>query len=259
MGRKYRFTRETREVHGTTLHRIKALKSFGDVRRGELGGFIEKKQNLSQKGNCWVYDEACVLDNAYISDNACVRDNAEVYGYARVYGDVNIYRHVKVFDNARIYDSVVLEGNVMVYDYATVSDKARVRDNAKIFECASVNDNSRVAEDARIFGDAEVYGDSHVLGNADVYGRAYISGKAEVYTTATRTVFNLISGTYNVTLTDNHIRIGCKLFGFERFLYLSRNWSRINKNLYINSDIEKVMPYRKALVELVKVKMETNS
>ena len=39
---KYELTDETIDVSGTTLHRIKALKDFGNVKKGELGGYVKK-------------------------------------------------------------------------------------------------------------------------------------------------------------------------------------------------------------------------
>ena len=38
-------------VFGKKLFRIKALVSFGDVSAGELGGFVEKEENLSNNGD----------------------------------------------------------------------------------------------------------------------------------------------------------------------------------------------------------------
>ena len=38
--KKYELTDETVKGYGHTLHRIKALKDFGDVKKGDLGGFI---------------------------------------------------------------------------------------------------------------------------------------------------------------------------------------------------------------------------
>ncbi|UNF53002.1 hypothetical protein MNL01_04770 [Bartonella krasnovii] len=58
MGKKYELTDETTEVGDHTLHRIRALRDFGNVQVGDLGGFIEYEGNLSHLGNCWVYDDA---------------------------------------------------------------------------------------------------------------------------------------------------------------------------------------------------------
>ncbi len=63
---KYEFTGETKELAGLTLHRIRALRSFADVEAGELGGWIERKENLSQDGLAWVYGNAWVYGDAWV-------------------------------------------------------------------------------------------------------------------------------------------------------------------------------------------------
>ena len=45
---------DTINVSGVTLFRIKALKSFGEVKKGDLGGYIENEDNLSRLSNAWV-------------------------------------------------------------------------------------------------------------------------------------------------------------------------------------------------------------
>lgn len=70
--------------------RIRALRSFGDVKAGDLGGFIESEKNLSQDGNCWVYDKAEVWGNALIYGDAQVRDQASVHQEARIGGKVRV-------------------------------------------------------------------------------------------------------------------------------------------------------------------------
>ncbi len=64
---KFELTTNTKMYFGKKLFQIKALVSFGNVKEGELGGYIEKEENLDHDGNAWVYS------------------NAEVYGNARVY------------------------------------------------------------------------------------------------------------------------------------------------------------------------------
>ena len=74
---------DTITIFGIKLFRIKALISFGSVEEGELGGYIEKEDNLSFYGNAWVSGDAWVYGNAEVSGNA------EVYGNARVYGNAD--------------------------------------------------------------------------------------------------------------------------------------------------------------------------
>lgn len=54
------------EVFGVKLFRIRALISFGSVSEGELGGYVEKAENVSQSGNAWVSGDALVYGDASI-------------------------------------------------------------------------------------------------------------------------------------------------------------------------------------------------
>ena len=130
--KKFELTSEfITNIFGTKLFRIKALIEFGNVKAGELGGFVEKEENLSQDGNAWVYDNARVYGDACVCGDARVYGNAWVYDNARVYGDARVYGNAWVYDNARVY------GDACVYG------------------------------DARVCGDACVYGDA---GYATVHG-----------------------------------------------------------------------------------------
>ena len=81
--KKYEFTGETKRVElwnrTATLHRIKATVEFGFVKVGELGGWIEKEENLSHEGKAWVCGDAEVCDDAKVWGNANVCGNAEVF------------------------------------------------------------------------------------------------------------------------------------------------------------------------------------
>ena len=130
--KKYELTNETIELYGRTLHRIKALKDFNDVKKGDIGGYIEKEDNLSQYGNCWVYDNACVYDNAKVFGCAFVRSNAKVFGCARICECAKVYDYAEVYEYAKVY------GRAMVYGNAEVFGNAYVYGNAKVYECAEV-------------------------------------------------------------------------------------------------------------------------
>jgi bacterial transferase hexapeptide repeat protein len=68
---------DTITIFGIKLFRIKALISFGNVEEGELGGYIEKEDNLSVYGNAEVYGNARVYGNAWVSGDARVYGNAD--------------------------------------------------------------------------------------------------------------------------------------------------------------------------------------
>ncbi len=73
---KFELTNETKIVNGIKLCRIKALVSFGDIKAGEQGGWLERERGLSQEGNAWVYGDARVYGNAQVSGNARVSGDA---------------------------------------------------------------------------------------------------------------------------------------------------------------------------------------
>ena len=94
MEKKYILTDEIREFNGKILHRIQAVRDFDNVKTGDLGGWIEKEENLSHGGNCWI------AGNAKVYGNALVYDNALVNGYAQVYDNVQISGNALIQGNA---------------------------------------------------------------------------------------------------------------------------------------------------------------
>ena len=98
--KKFELTSEFVTFLGKTLFRIKALVSFGDVAKGELGGFIEREDNLDQSGDAWVCGNAQVFGNARVYGDAKVFGNARVSGNAWVCGNARVYGDAKVFGNA---------------------------------------------------------------------------------------------------------------------------------------------------------------
>ena len=75
--KKFEFTGETKTIslffRTATLHRIRAVAEFGLVKIGDLGGWIEKEENLSHEGKAWVWG------------------NAEVWGDAKVWGNAEVF------------------------------------------------------------------------------------------------------------------------------------------------------------------------
>lgn len=86
--------------NGVQLYRIKALKDFADVKKGDLGGYIEKPSNLSQNGSCWVYDNSKVL-----GENSC-------------------FYHDSFIKQNSIAIDVIAKGNSSVTNNSTVNNSA---------------------------------------------------------------------------------------------------------------------------------------
>ena len=107
-------------INEHTLYRIIADKSFGNIHKGDKGGYIESVDNLSSEGNCWI------------TDNAWVRDNAKVYENAYVYGDVDIYDNAEIYGNAKVYDDAEVHDDAKVYGWAEVFGNAEICEAAKV-------------------------------------------------------------------------------------------------------------------------------
>ena len=142
---KFSLTKNTKVEFGITFYQIKAEETRNGINKGDLGGWVEKKENLGNKDNAWIYDNALVYGNARVFGNALVFGNARIFGNAWVFGKVLVFGNSRIFGDTQIY------GN------------ARVFDNARIFG------------DARIFNNAWIYGDAQIYGNALVYGKLKIS------------------------------------------------------------------------------------
>ena len=174
----YKLTEEKIEINGIVLFRIEATEDLPlhGVKTGDMGGFIQKTNNLS--GNAWVYGNACVYSDAEVYGNAKVCGDAKVCGNAEVYGDA------KVSGNACVYGNAKVSGNACVYGNADVYGNAKVSGNACVYCHAEVYGNAEVCGDAKVCGNAEVCGDAKVCGNADyiVFKNWWSSGRYFTWT-----------------------------------------------------------------------------
>jgi len=130
--KKYKFTGETKEFNGIILKQIKRLSD------GLIGGWIEKEENLSQEGKCFVYGDA------------------KVYGDAQVFGNATVCDYAWVFDNAQVFGNAWILGNAQISGNAEVFDYAEVFGNAKVFGKARVHLDATVAGNTVLGNDVEL-------------------------------------------------------------------------------------------------------
>ena len=88
MEKKYILTEEAKEVGGHILHKIQAVRDFGDVQKGDLGGWIESEKNLSHDGNCWISGDSEVYGNGKLSGDGSIYGDEIISG--RVFGNAKI-------------------------------------------------------------------------------------------------------------------------------------------------------------------------
>ena len=144
MGKKYEILKDTEKIFfGRKVYRIRALKDFGNVKKGDIGGFVESEKNLSQYDDCWIYDNAVVYDNAKVRGNARVYDNAKVFDNATISGNAVVFDYAKVFGYARIYENAKVYGNCWIYENAKVCECARVFGDTRINNCAKIKNQNQ--------------------------------------------------------------------------------------------------------------------
>lgn len=165
--KKFELTEEKIIVYGgDVLYRIKALKNFADVKIGDLGGFVEKENNLSHDGNCWIYD------------NAKIFGNAKIYDDAKIYGDAKVFGKAEIFGKAYVYEKAKISGKAKIYNNASVFGKAKIYGTAEIFGDAKIFGNVKIFRNAELFGDAEITNNTDFM----VFKNTWSSGKFFTYT-----------------------------------------------------------------------------
>ena len=153
--KKYELIEESKATFvGIDIYRIRALRDFGNVKAGDIGGWVCSEDNLSQEGNCWIYDEAKCLDNARVYDNAVMCGNAVMFGNA------------KMFDNAKMSDSSI------------ICDNAEMCGNSKMFNNSKMFDNAKMCGSSKMFDNAEMCDSSIMFDNAVMCDNAEMCGRA---------------------------------------------------------------------------------
>ena len=121
---KYELVKESKTMfEGREIYRIRSLKDFNNVTAGDIGGWVCSYNNLSQEGDCWIYDKAKCLDKARILDNAKMYDNS------------------KMFDNSIMWNNTRMWNNARMYDNAAMFDDSKMYNKARIFGNAILDEN----------------------------------------------------------------------------------------------------------------------
>lgn len=139
--KKYKILKDDfKIIDSVKVYRIQALKSFADVKKGDLGGFVESEANLSQQNTCWIYDSSIVKDEVKVIDKVKVFSNSVLQGVFTVedtckiinsdikvtlcgsikngmcIDQTNINSYTITFKAGRLYDSDIYNNNLSVLD-----------------------------------------------------------------------------------------------------------------------------------------------
>lgn len=114
----------------------------GEVKAGDLGGFVESESNLSFEpgDDAWIFDDAIACNNAYVDKGSFLRENA------------------------------IACDNAYVSRGATLTGQARAEDDAYI-RGAVLSDHARASGFAVIVHDQDTGSAPALSGHCAVYGR----------------------------------------------------------------------------------------
>lgn len=131
-GEKYILTDITTKQYGQTFYRIQATKNFGNVKKGDYGGWVTGLHSLSQEGNCWVGDDAMIGDIACVKDNAIVEGDATVLGNSIISDNALVCEHAKIF-NSHIKGYAYIEGRAYINN-SVITDHCIIGSTSKIYD-----------------------------------------------------------------------------------------------------------------------------
>lgn len=210
---KYKMMLENKRIcEGRTLYRVEALRDFGDVKKGTLGGYIEDTRNLSFYGNCWVADKACVFGQARVSENAVVAGRALVRGRAMITNDAYVGDHAYIRGDVFVGGRAIVQletflcgtvtvagrarlrcqrigrekripnacGLVRIVDDALLEDRVSLTDNVIVCGQALLRENARLHENVIVSDAAVIQGGAILSGNAVVFQNAVVSDRSKV-------------------------------------------------------------------------------
>lgn len=181
---KYEITDEFIQFGYRRLYRIRALKDIPKwgIKAGDLGGYIEKEENVSCEGDCWIgdtariYDDAVIDENAYVYGSSVINEFAEITGNAQVYGNALVAGHAKINNNVRIYGDAMIRGYCNIFENARIFGNAKIFGNAIIFDNAEIYGFAIINEHAMIGGFTEIHGDAHIKGHTKLLYNERIDG-----------------------------------------------------------------------------------
>ena len=175
--KKYELVPETvTKFYSKPMYRIRALKDFSDVKKGDLGGYVESEYNLSQRGNCWVYDDSIVglgskiVGNAVIKGHSTVTRYSEVSDHAIVEGGSHIDESSFILGQSRVFKSMIM-GRSAVIRKSIINEGCLVTGGSFIND-SRLGPNINVSNGAVIRFDIESNEDYVVYSSPVSYGRS---------------------------------------------------------------------------------------
>ena len=174
--KKYELIKEGKDTFiGREIYRIRALKDFSDIKAGDVGGWVCSENNLSQEGDCWIYDNAKCLDKARVFDDAKMYDSSMMIGNARMYDEAKMFNKAKMFNNS------IMRNNAEMFDDTEMCDNAMMFNNSKMFDNAKMCGSSKMFDNAEMCDSSIMFDNAVMCDNAEMCGRATLDKDKLLY------------------------------------------------------------------------------
>lgn len=181
------------------MRRVQALRSFGDVHEGDIGGYIQDEMNLSERGSCWIYDDAMVMGSSRVKDDAQVHGGVIVSGKSEINCEAYLGGRVKVKDTY-VSDIAAIDCDGTVED-CEIAASSRIKGEVELCGCLccghSIIDGQVTASGVKIYDDAKLLCNTNIVSstfrdeccvegssvvkNSQCEGSVHIHGASHVY------------------------------------------------------------------------------
>lgn len=160
---------------------LKALRDIPEhgVKKGDLGGFVNGWGILSQKGSCWIGENAMVSGNVKVTDEAYVGGNAAILN--------NFSNHtITIKDNASVKGNSILylarfDGESYPPGGMVIGDKASISGDCTIVNVASIEGRIKIYGKNKLERCDSITGDVEIFGNASIHKGTRLAGDTKVY------------------------------------------------------------------------------
>lgn len=143
---KFKLSSRTKVEYGITFFQIQALRNFdiynrwteSFVEEDEFGGWVENDWNLSQKGTCWIGEDAMASGNSKVLEDAQLYGNAYLSGYAVFQGNSVMRGNARASGLVIASENTLVEGDAVVHGAVCLSGNATVGENTNLDGCVKL-------------------------------------------------------------------------------------------------------------------------
>ena len=168
---KYEITNIEMNWNGHILHRIESLKDFTlingkEIHKGDLGGWVENENNLSQEGLCWIYEECKMYENARRSGNSIGHENSQQFGCSQQYENSQQYGASQQYGNSKQFEHSLQFGNSRQYGNSQQYGNSHQYGNSQQYENSQQFGHSYQSGNSKQFGESKADKDMSLSGNS---------------------------------------------------------------------------------------------